>query len=180
MTRHRITDLNDPAFAALFTGVRKSWYRLETLQRYDVDYERDEFAAFLRGEAPDMTPGPWQEMIAGHVAAGRILTRVHVLRVPFTDYARYELAGYPLNAQAGEDIRIIPVGPGQWPAGVARYDYWLMDEHDVWRMVYDRAGRFVHAQRCNWRLRRALASRDAALRQSMPLSEITAPLTRAS
>ena len=34
----RITDLNDPRWEALFTDVSQSWFRLETLKVYDVDY----------------------------------------------------------------------------------------------------------------------------------------------
>ena len=37
----------------LFTSVRRSWFRLETLQHYDAISERDAFAAFLRGEPID-------------------------------------------------------------------------------------------------------------------------------
>ena len=37
MAQRVIRDLDDPAFGRLFTDVRASWFRLETLQRYDVD-----------------------------------------------------------------------------------------------------------------------------------------------
>jgi Family of unknown function (DUF6879) len=173
---HRITSLDDPQFMALFTSVRESWRRLETLQRYDVDYEREEFNAFLRGESPDSTPGPWQEMIAAHAAAGRALARVHVIQMPPVDYIRYELACYPVNAAAGERIQVIPVRPGEWPRGVARRDYWIFDSREVWYMAYDRAGRFRYTQRCNWALGWALRSWNAAWAQSMPLADVAAPL----
>jgi hypothetical protein len=167
----KITDLESPAFGRLFTSVQRSWFRLEALQVYDVRYEREEFARFLQGEGVDLTPGPWQEMIHRHVAAGRHLTRVHVVEEPHTDYIRYELAGYPVNVEAGEDVRIIPVRRGTWPAGVPRRDFWLFDDRDAWPMVYDSAGRFLYtemedpatlAQYRRWR--------DAALTQSLGLA----------
>lgn len=178
--RHRITSLEDSRFNALFTDIRESWRRLETLQAYDVAYERDEYEAFLRGEPPDDTPGPWEQMIADHVAAGRSLRRVHVIEMPPTDYIRYELAYYQVSTAAGEDVRLIPVESGQWPAGVARHDDWIFDSRDVWRMTYDRDGRFLHATRRSWDLRRVMRSWESAWRQSVPLNDVKVPLLRAS
>src|SRR5215216_3674904 len=57
MAADTITELNAQAFGRLFTDIRSSWFRLETLQRYDVEYEREDLAAFLRGEPLDTTPG---------------------------------------------------------------------------------------------------------------------------
>jgi hypothetical protein len=68
--------------------VRRSWFRLETLQRYDVPYERDELQRFLRGEPVATATGPWQAMLREHVAADRELARVHVIEEPLTDYMR--------------------------------------------------------------------------------------------
>jgi hypothetical protein len=171
VTGRRISSLDTGAFGALFAGVQRSWFRLETLQGYDVGYERSEYDAFTRGEVPDMTPGPWQEMIASHVAAGRVLARVHVVTEPLTAYLRYELACYPRNAAAGEDIRLIPVRRGtEWPHGVPRHDYWLFDERDVWLMAYDDAGRFLYTEQHNEDLENAIRYRDAALRQSVSLT----------
>ena len=177
----RITDLADPAFDRLFTSVQRSWFRLETLQRYDVAYERDEFAAFLRGEPLDATPDEWHAMIRRHVAAGRRLSRVHVVEEPLSDYVRYELAGYPRSVDAGEDVRVIPVRRGDWPAGVPRHDFWLFDDERVWLMHYD-AGRFVAAELVDdpAEVARHVAWRDVALAQSIPLAAYTAALRRAS
>lgn len=162
-------------FGDLFQNLNRSWFRLETLQRYDDEYEREDFAGFLRGEAIDLTPGPWQAMIRDHRAAGRNLSRVHVIAEPHSDYIRYELAGYPVNVDAGEDVRVIPVRSDEWPAGVPRHDFWLFDDEQLWLMDYDEAGTLravdladdpqTVAQHRRWR--------DAALAQSIPLSQYT-------
>jgi len=172
VTARRITSLEDPAFGALFTGIERSWFRLETLQRYDVGYEREEYEAFVRGGPVDLAPGPWQEMTRAHVAAGRTLARVHVLTEPLTVYARYELAtAYQRNSAAGEDIRIIAVPEGApWPRGVPHLDYWLFDEQDVWLMAYDADGRFLFTEQHNEDLSKAITYRDAAMSQSAPLA----------
>jgi hypothetical protein len=176
MARRVIRDLADPEFGRLFTDVRRSWFRLEALQRYDVPYERGEFAAFLRGEPLDTTPGPWQAMLREHVAAGRQLVRVHVIEEPLSDYIRYELAAYVPNSEAGEDVRVIPVRRGDWPPDVPRHDYWLFDDERLWLMDYDTAGAFEAVrlvedpaavdQHRHWR--------NAALAHSIPLADYAA------
>jgi hypothetical protein len=135
-----IRDPRSPEFGRLFTEVRQSWFRLETLQRYDAAYERDDLAAFLRGESITTAPGPWQEMIRRHVAADRQLVRVHVIEEPLSDYIRYELAAYAPNVEAGEDVRLIPVRAGAWPTEVPTHDYWLFDDERLWLMDYNAAG----------------------------------------
>jgi hypothetical protein len=62
------------------------WTRLELRrvagsQRYDDEYEREEFAGFLRGGPVDLTPGPWQAMRRRWEEFG---TR-HVITEPHSD-----------------------------------------------------------------------------------------------
>src|SRR4051812_35690437 len=131
-----IRDPRSPEFRRLFTDVQQSWFRLETLQRYDATNEREDFAAFLRGESINTAPGPSQAMIRDHVAAGRQLVRVHVIEEPPSDYIRYELAAYAPNVEAGENVRLIPVPAGTWPADIPTHDYWLFDDERLWLMDY--------------------------------------------
>lgn len=136
-----------PDLGAAFPALTASWFRLETLQAYAVDEEREELEAFLRTGHLD-SPGDedWQAMIREHVAAGRSLRRVHVVEEPLSDYMRYEIAGYLRNQAAGEDIRLIPVRAGEWPEGLPPLgtDYWLIDDGlpggGAWSMEYDDAG----------------------------------------
>lgn len=173
MAQRVISDLDDPAFGRLFSDVRASWFRLEALQRYDVQYERDALAAFRRGEPIDTAPGPWQAMIRDHVAAGRELARVHVIEEPLSDYIRYELAAYTPNVDAGEHVRLIPVAHGQWPSGVPRHDFWLFDDERLWLMDYDPRGAFEAVRLVDdpATVQQHRRWRDAALAQSIPLSE---------
>jgi hypothetical protein len=52
---------------------------------------------------------------------------------------------YAPNVRASEDIRILPIQPGQWP-DLPHQDYWLFDSRDLWIMAYDADGRFVCAE----------------------------------
>jgi hypothetical protein len=170
----RFTDLDSDEWMALFTGVQSSWFRLETLQVYDVGYENEEFETFLRTGQLDRDIGPWQQMISTHRHAGRQLRRVHVIEEPLTDYLRYELAAYQHNGRAGEDIRLIPVRHGQWPSDLPQnFDFWLFDDSDVWTMTYDDAGRFLSADRATdtQLVNQCRQWRDVALAHSIPQTD---------
>lgn len=168
-----------PTRSEAFRDLTASWFRLETLQAYDVGAERDQLEEFLRTGQIDASGGAeWREMISRHVAAGRTLQRVHVVEEPLTDYLRFEIAAYELNNAAGEEIGLIPVSRGEWPEGLPRAtDFWLIDDGQpggtAWAMDYDEAGGYrgdelvrdpevIESYR-RWR--------DVALAQAIPLRE---------
>lgn len=164
---------------AAFQNLTASWFRLETLQTYDVEVEHESFAEFLRTGRLD-SPGDveWRAMIRRHVAAGRTLQRVHVVEEPLTDYVRYEIAEYVRNHEAGEDIRLLPVPAGEWSEDLPRAtDFWLLDDQrpseTAWAMQYDDAGHWLGVEQVHdadlidtyrkWR--------DTAIAHSVPLSD---------
>lgn len=125
------TSLEDEEFNRVFLDFRYTSYRLETLQRYDVSYEKDEYSRFLAGEDQGESRGitGWIEgTVSKAMSAGKRMHRVHLVEEPLSDYIRYEFGwSYEHTAAAGEDIRIIPVQAGQWPEEIPHYDYWLFD-----------------------------------------------------
>lgn len=177
-----ITSLDDPEFARPFKEFRYTAYRLEALQLYTVPYEQTAFDRFLAGEAPNelpFDPGWIDGIIAPAVAEGRRMHRVHVVELPVTDYVRFESHwAYERNSAAGEEIRILPVSQGEWPAELPNYDYWLFDSELLMSMRYDDEGHFVSAefeddpglivQANHWR--------DAAVKMSIPYQEFAATL----
>ena len=97
--------------ADLYRSCRVSAFRLEVLGNYAVTgpEDRRRREAFYAGD-PLSPPGPGKQadlaLIRELRAAGVRVGRVHVVDVPLTGYLRYELAVYPENAAAGEDVRI--------------------------------------------------------------------------
>lgn len=156
---------------SLFEGFTKSAYRLEGLQTYDATGEEEAFARFLADGSYDLDLSWWTSMAKGHVEAGHKMTRVRVIVEPLSDYTRFELAGYPQMAAAGDEIRIIVAPEGGWPAGVPQHDYWLFDDRDVWLMHYDDAYAFVGAELLDdpERIAEHLKWRDSTIAQSVPL-----------
>jgi hypothetical protein len=144
------TSLDDKEFNRLFLDFRYTCYRLEALQQYGVSYEMDEFARFLSGETRGTFPGiaAWIDgTVSSAVRAGKHLYRVHVVEEPLSDYVRFECAwSYEHTVAAGEDVRILTVPRGTWPAGLPHYDYWLFDSSILVAMHYESDGTFAAAE----------------------------------
>lgn len=147
-------------------------FRLETLDRYDVDSNGGDLARYLAGEpGPDMTrKGPWMDQIRSEVARGLHTYRVHVIRGPLTGYLRFEFEwGYAYNADAGEHIRILDLTGQPEPAGLADEDFWLIGDDRAVPMRYDPAGRFLGAEIAPAHAAlRYRAARDAAWAPAVP------------
>lgn len=131
-------------FGHLFEVFERDAFRLETLAVYDIEDEKEEFAAFLAGRPlpPEWSDNPWVRSMTDR---GKTVSRVHVLTSPLTDYLRYELAAYPGNIAAGESIGIIDLAQ-QEVSGLPDHDFWLFDDSRVYRMHYTSAGQFEGAE----------------------------------
>ncbi|MGC4808204.1 DUF6879 family protein [Micromonospora sp. DT233] len=172
MTRS-FTSLDDDEFNRLFRDFRYTAYRLETLQRYDVSYEQDEFARFLAGETRGEFPGiaTWCDTVRAAVEAGKRMHRVHVVTEPLSDYVRFECGwAYEHTVEAGEDVRLIVVVADDWPAALPHYDYWLFDSSHLVAMYYDEEGRFLSGELISEPAKIVEANlwRDAAVSTSIP------------
>lgn len=172
MTRS-FTSLDDEDFNRLFREFRYTAYRLETLQRYDVSYEQDEFGRFLAGESRGEFPGisAWCDTVRTAVSTGRFMHRVHVVTEPLSDYVRFECAwAYEHTVEAGEDVRLVPVSANDWPAELPHYDYWLFDSSQLVAMHYAESGAFVSGELVTdpGRIVQANLWRDAAVSASVP------------
>jgi len=140
---------------ALFDGFRYTAFRLETLQHY-AGTARDE---------------EWIDHLRSALRWGKSHQRVHVVTEPLTAAMQQELTeGYEGNVAAGEDIRILPVAEGDWPAGVPQHDFWLFDSAFILLMQYDPEGNWTGAMRVDdpGQVLAACQARDAALSRAIP------------
>jgi len=130
-------------FYSLFEGFKYSAFRLELLQRYTDPGEAEALRRFHAGE-PVLGPddaGWWAELLRSARVRGAIVQRVHVVTEPLTDYLRFELEVYAHSVAAGEDIRILPVAPGEQDLDLPGHDYWLFDSRTLAVLGYDTDGR---------------------------------------
>jgi hypothetical protein len=104
---------------------------------YKVGSERTEYEAFLAtGSLSIPDDDPWLTRVRHFRRTGRWIGRVHTVRIPLTDYLRYEFAVYRHTVAAGEDVRIIDLDVQSDP-GLPTQDFWLFDDTTVVRMDYD-------------------------------------------
>jgi len=185
------TDLNDPECQRFFTDFQYSAWRLETLQVYDVKYERNSYNQFIKhGRTGPIAKAmqPWvTDVITPAVEAGKYIGRVHVVEVDrsaaaerdrMTDYMWYEREAYRCSTAAGEDVRILETKPGQWPGDVFPHghDFWLFDYETLMEMHYHDDGAFKQAVIYNEHtypaaLVRAAKCREVAQMTSIPFKE---------
>lgn len=176
-----VASLTDERFSSLFRDFKQTAYRLESLQRYNVDYEKVPFQDFLEGHDRYTHPEQleWVNLIKQNIEAGKTMSRVHIVEEPLSDYMRFEMLWpYKDSTAAGESINILPVKRGSWPADVPRQDYWLFDARQVVVMQYQEDGSFVSAgflenpedivQYNVWRV--------AAMRHSVPYEQYVSKL----
>ena len=136
-------------FSAQFERFKRSAFRIEARDRYDVDDEREEFATFLEGKdlrTRTAETDPWLALVAAGKAAGRVIERVRIVGEPLTDYTRFEFAGYRDNIAAGEKVRVVPrTALEDTDQAWASEDFWIFDERLVVVLHYDGDGRFLGA-----------------------------------
>lgn len=97
-----ITELDETISSA-----RRSLFRLEILDRYEVPIDGSDFAVYLAGGSQPYNPNKlaWQEYLRAERAAGIWRHRVHLIDTThgLTDYLRYECEwGYTATTAAGE------------------------------------------------------------------------------
>lgn len=167
-----------------FGLVRRSAWRLEALPAYATADSDPSFTAYLRaGRLTPLAERPpkqaWMAAVRQATAAGKRLGRVHVITRPLSPYLEYELAAYPENVEAGEDVRLADAGEHPELAELGP-DFWLLDDETLAPLVlvmdYDPEGRFRGLERTTdpavvARCRRV---RDLAVRYSVPLGEFLA------
>jgi hypothetical protein len=161
------------AWEAMLADFEHSAFRLETLQHYAVGYEDSPLERFLAGEPRPASPvlDDWNDLVSAARQAHKRMQRVHVVIEPLSPYLQYELTwAYADNVAAGEDIRILAVREGEWPAGLPRHDFWLYDSNRVGVLHYDPDGRLYRAEivRDPAEVVRHAAWRDVALHYAIP------------
>jgi hypothetical protein len=164
-------------FDQAFELAQSSIFRLETLQSYGNSGEDPALDAFRAGQPHLVTPGKreWTALVRDRVHGGCAMQRVHVVTEPASEYLRFELTwGYGPNAEAGEEIRIIPLRQDEaWPRDVPCHDFWLFDSCDLYDIHYEPDGTWLGVEqvRDSAAIADARRWRDAALRLARPWAD---------
>ncbi len=145
-----MTLLNADQLGAVLEATRRTLFRMETLPAY-VSPSASDFERWRAGE-PEPTwsrKQPWLDTLTRWAGEGRPRSRVRIVHDPITDYERFACDwGYRLNAQAGEQIRVLDLAAISVPSELdaAPGDWWLIDNREVVWMHYDPEGAFLGAE----------------------------------
>jgi hypothetical protein len=162
-------------FSAMFRTFERSAFRLESLQVYTVASEQPKLERFLAGEEKPIEPdSEWRKLISDSVAAGKVWTKVKIVRRPLTDYQRFSLAwGVPANEAAGEKHRIIDITDRA--VDLPEIDYWLFDDTLVVVIHYHEDGSPDYIEQVESNdIEQYRRWREIALKESIPFSEYRA------
>lgn len=124
-----------------FSSFKRSAFRLEVLQEYDVSYEEKAFENFVKtGVVDQEINSQWHDILADANNRGAVVNRVRVVEKPFSDYLKFELELYKQNVLAGENIFV--VDKSQLDTAID-YDFWLFDDEVVLILQYDQDGKYL-------------------------------------
>jgi hypothetical protein len=133
----------------LFDRHSRDLLRVQTLDRYDVGSDGDDFRRYLDGEAdPDLARKQrWLDELRSITGSGRAWRNVHLVRTPLSDYLRYAFEwGYAYNVAAGQDVRVLDLTESAHLAALAAAkDFYVIDGRHAVRMVYAPGGRYEGA-----------------------------------
>jgi hypothetical protein len=157
------------------TLFQRSAYRLELLDWYTSPATERRLARFLAGEKVTVAErSSWLATVHNAKAAGAVMSRVHVVAEPLSDYLRYEFNCYESSVAAGEDIRILPASLA---AGLdlPSFDYWLFDDERIAVQHYGERGAWLGASLVTDRpfVESCQRWRDTALSRATPLDAYT-------
>ena len=78
-----------------FNSFQKSAFRVETLQRYNVNEEREAFEYFQQHKKLlDGVWNDWHDIIKQAKSRGTTMQRVHLIQFPITPYISFEMEFY--------------------------------------------------------------------------------------
>lgn len=161
----------------MFRAFTESAFRFETLSVYqESGAQQESLEHFLAtGEMTEQEePNEWDRMVMAHRQQGRTMRRVHTVRLPLTDYLRWELSFH--EATSHEEIRILNIDEHPEFAAIEELgDAWLFDDRVGVRLCYDEDGQVTHPELVeDDELGEYLAWRDKSWEVATPLSEFMA------
>ncbi|MER5889544.1 DUF6879 family protein [Streptomyces sp. NPDC001941] len=171
--------LDGDAWKACFDSFARDAWRFEAQPTYTMPGERESFARFLRGDdKPADHNARWHARVRGHLAAGKRIGRVRVVRRPLTDYQRYQFAwGIPGNLVAGEDIRVLDVTGDDFGLPLSGQDWWMFDDARLVHLNYRPDGTQIDRETYEGDLGPYREWRRTALERAVPFDEYRRRLT---
>jgi len=149
-----------------FKNFKKYAFRLELLQRYDVEDEKESFLKFIDSGKVLNINSDWYKLIKESIKRNVVIQRVHVVKLPLSDYIKFEVGIYKKNIKAGEEVSLIDLDQfNKLNLGI-NFDFWLFDDEIVLKMNYDKNGKFLNFEEIHENIDKFVNIKNILLSQS--------------
>jgi len=159
-----------------FKTETKSIFRLEMLQNYSVEYEKENWRNFKLGKSPELNESmaEWCEIVQSAKARNCAFERVRVIDLPISDYIKFECQwAYNYTIPAGENITVIEnseeLKEFLQSTNLTILDFWLFSDNECYFMLYDLFGKFIGAAKNQKNIKEYVAIKDKCLEKSIEL-----------
>lgn len=142
----KVLEKVDPAvYGAEFSSFASA-KRLELLPAYNVPSEGDALRKFIEsGELEETFNSGWHKILRDASTRGASVQRLRAVSAPPSDYLRFELMAYDVNARHGEEIRLLDASA--LFAAAEPYapllDFWVFDDSRIYFPIYDARGTYM-------------------------------------
>ncbi|MEV7043754.1 DUF6879 family protein [Amycolatopsis sp. NPDC051061] len=171
-----VDELPSPTEYLDLMSFKRTSFRLQLLQAYDIRSEREALERFKAEGACDVPAGDSRLVRQRQqLSGGRVLQRVQVVTPPVSGYLRFAFAYFRRFTEAGEDIRIIDTALAATD-GLPGHDFVLLDDEVIIKLHHaPGSGRLIGREAlANADVARFRAHRDHALAASIPFIEYEA------
>lgn len=118
--------------------------------------------AYAAASDTDEGRAAWQAQLDHFRETNRKWRVIHLLRGAPSSYELYEFRTYAEHVDHGEDVRVLPVPPGQEADLEGVPDFFVIDRRHVVRAIYDTEGRLLGGQ--------VVAGADAAVYRTLAVA----------
>lgn len=149
---------------------KKSLFRFEALQDYQVEEEEKDFQLFIESGKVDLTGmKDWLDFVKSNHEIRIKMQRVRLVRLPLTEYTKFGIPAYESEVKLGEEVRILEED-AEDKTGIQK-DFWLIDDNIVIIMKYNQNGKYEGFEVKDSGIEEYLAGKNYLLNNSIPLAE---------
>jgi len=161
-------------FYEAFRSAKRETFRLEMLDQYIVDEEKEDFEAWKKGEPIDSSPGmkSWVSDLEMLRSRGVVTHRVHVVTFPLSEYLNYELDAYKITKEEVSFIERKEYLKMKKP--FEPKEFWIIDDSHVFVQNYDSEGHWLGSTYLPGKEEASRHSKikELLLSKALPLSEL--------
>lgn len=156
MFRKRFTIYEEfrDVFDIEWEAIKEEFFKLETLQIYQIDVKSPRFQSYQRGNLEE-TRKLMREVLLSHptkphekIKEKNIkFRRVHIVELPLSFYIRFELESYKISIELGEEIYLISKEESEkLKRSVEFQDFLMFDNKRVYLLYFDSMSEWKYAE----------------------------------